>query len=542
MKKNYKFVAMLLMVLCVSTFVFAQSSNTNMATKGTIKADADYYMDVDNYKKANIENMFLYTNLSSSWVNLGFAKQFENFYLGTWYIGDLLLPVTETNETDNSFEFTQATSSNKTETDSTQKTTTLNGDNDFAVLFGLRGGVALRLNSSVKLSGTKESSESTEITKYTSEDYSSTTTTEITSEDNQVSGSYTSFGAEFGGMSFDVSKVTLKPNASITYYLYSNESDSSTTKTTDISKLKVSADQYLTENSVTTVTNENTSKTPNGLVFTLGTLAEWGNKSGLFSTASLNFTSDSQVGGNGVISESTHTEDYDYNVETKNSYDTKTNTTTIREGYKNSSISISGSYRFEYAASEKLTLGALFNPSVYMITYCAGYEYDKMLSYTDSRLSDDQKATVKTQMDKQNEEAKEEALKDPLSTAKSTYIYNNFAIGMKYQLKPSFAINLGFHTNLPTFYKNKFVLTEKYTDVDEGADAESTEDNTKTDVNNNRTNGDWNYRSASHSLNAGFVWDITENLSLDSKLEISVNPSLDNIWKSTMSLGVTYKM
>lgn len=543
MKKNYKFVAMLLMVLCVSTFVFAQNSNTSAATMGTIKADADYYMDVNNYKKANIENMFLYTDLSNGSVDLGFAKQFENFYLGTRYYGNLLLPVTDTNVTDNSDENTQPTYSTKDETDSTIKTTTLNGYNYFAALFGLKGGVALRLNSSVSLFGRKKSSESTVINTTTSENDSSTTTTETTSEDNQVSGSYTSFGAQFGGMSFDVSKVTLKPNASISYSLYSNDSDSSTTKTTEISNQKVSADQYLTENSVTTETEENTTKTPNELVFALGTLAEWGNKSGLFSTASLSFASTSKVGGNGVISESSDTYDYVDNVEAKNSYATKINEATIREGYKDSNICINGSYRFEYAASEKLTLGALFAPAIDMYTDCDGYEYNKIVSITDSRLkTDDEKAAVKKEMDKQNEEAKKEALKAPLSTTKRTYIFNSFAIGMKYQLKPSFAINLGFNTDLPTFFKTKTVNTEIYTDVDEGADAESPEDNSRRDVNNNQTIGDWNCGSASYSLKAGFVWDITENLSLDSVLNIGVNPSLDNIWNSTMSLSVTYKM
>ena len=75
MKKTFKIVAMLLMVLCVSSYAFAQSSNTSTATKGTILADADKVMDVNNYKDVDFSNFFANTNISNNYGDFVFAKK-----------------------------------------------------------------------------------------------------------------------------------------------------------------------------------------------------------------------------------------------------------------------------------------------------------------------------------------------------------------------------------------------------------------------------------------------------------------------------------
>ena len=115
---------------------------------------------------------------------------------------------------------------------------------------------------------------------------------------------------------------------------------------------------------------------------------------------------------------------------------------------------------------------------------------------------------------------------------------------MKYQVKPAFAINFGFKTALPTYEQRKDVTSLYNKEIDEGADEESAEDNKTTIIDEKTVNSNWsnsNYQ-ASYSLNAGFVWNINENLSLDTVLNIGVNPSLQGILNDTMTIGVTYKM
>ena len=55
-------------------------------------------------------------------------------------------------------------------------------------------------------------------------------------------------------------------------------------------------------------------------------------------------------------------------------------------------------------------------------------------------------------------------------------------------------------------------------------------------------NSNWSNDAASYDLNTGFVWNINENLSLDTVLNIGVKPSLQGILNDTMTIGVTYKM
>ena len=88
MKKTLKIVASLLLVLVTSTFVFAQVSNTNFATAYTLRDDADNFMDVRYYNEVDFSNFFVWFDFYDDAI-LGFAKKFDELYLGAYYHGTL---------------------------------------------------------------------------------------------------------------------------------------------------------------------------------------------------------------------------------------------------------------------------------------------------------------------------------------------------------------------------------------------------------------------------------------------------------------------
>ncbi|ULQ59748.1 hypothetical protein K7I13_15055 [Brucepastera parasyntrophica] len=83
-------------LLCaiLSIFVFtapltAQSSYTNSSTATVIETDTDFYMDVNDFKKVEMENFFSFIRFADS-LTAGFAKNFGNNYIGLYYSGNLL--------------------------------------------------------------------------------------------------------------------------------------------------------------------------------------------------------------------------------------------------------------------------------------------------------------------------------------------------------------------------------------------------------------------------------------------------------------------
>ena len=541
MKKTVKIVAMLLMVLCVTTFTFAQSSNTSSATKGTILADADKVMDVNNYKDVDFSNFFANTNISNGKGDFVFAKKFDNLYLGTYYNGDFLLPTTNTDEEVNSDESNTTTENELESTNSVTKTTTLRGNNYFAALFGLDS-FALRLNARIQLDGNTTKSESTEIESMKMESDEGKRVVETSSVNKMGDNSKYFLGANLGGMNFDVSKVTVKPYASFGYTVNADGKLSKTTKTTVNSKISM-GDASIITNTVDTEESTTTSKKSDKLSFSLGSQLEWGDKAGFFSVADLSYYIYTDVGMNGAVGETSTVEDFVNNETPEDNYTTTLNTVTYKESAKFACNEIYGSYRFEYAASEKLTLGARLGSSVEISTTATGYTWSESTS-DDTRWTAEEREANNKASAEVNKEAKENALKGDLITTTTTRFSNDLAFGMKYQVKPAFAINFGFKTALPTYEQRKDVTSLYNKEIDEGADEESAEDNKTTIIDEKTVNSNWsnsNYQ-ASYSLNAGFVWNIHENLSLDTVLNIGVNPSLQGILNDTMTIGVTYKM
>lgn len=310
MKKIFKVVATLLLVLVTSTFVFAQVSNTNFATAGTLRDDADNFMDVRYYNDVDFSNFFAWTNLSLGDVNLGFAKKFNELYLGAYYAGDLLNSLTKTESKEISSE--EIVSYTKNET----------GMHEFDLLFGFSG-MALKLNTNFNINST------------------------YTSETNYVKNSNYIFDLTWGGLSVPVENFALRPYASIGYAF----TDAST---------------YTEDDTTPGIVTKITDKSGNlGLLtVSLGSDLEWGDKSGFFSVAGLTYALSFATGRNGEIKEA---------VTSIDGGSTST-TITKRDGASNVVNIIAPYYRFEYTASEKVKFGGCVNAVFYINSLCNGFE------------------------------------------------------------------------------------------------------------------------------------------------------------------------
>lgn len=123
-------------VATLSFGLFAQSSKTNAATAGLFDTDVDNFVNVNEWSTVKPEKFFGYFGMDNGYYNVGFAKQFEKFYWGTYYDGDIGASEKKTNDN--------------------TKVTTDKNDNGyvyFANLFGF-GNVGLRVNLS--FSGNKD--------------------------------------------------------------------------------------------------------------------------------------------------------------------------------------------------------------------------------------------------------------------------------------------------------------------------------------------------------------------------------------------------
>lgn len=129
MTKKVFAVAMLLVLICGG--VFAQQSNTNEATAGVIKTDVDNYMNVNNFEKVQFGKFFTFINLlSSSSLDMGFAKKFGENYGALYYSGNLLKGLARTTTDD-------GTTKVKTDSQDTY--------NNLSAFYGIKG-MGFRLN------------------------------------------------------------------------------------------------------------------------------------------------------------------------------------------------------------------------------------------------------------------------------------------------------------------------------------------------------------------------------------------------------------
>lgn len=132
--KMVKKVVLCSLLATSAALLFAQTSNTRLATAYTFSTDVDNYLDVNNWNTVQPANMFAYSGLSSSKFDFGFAKQFKKFYLGAYYGGNLW----------------GNNASNKTVdlTGGFNSISTTSSTNDVRVLFGVKNwGVKLTLDS-----------------------------------------------------------------------------------------------------------------------------------------------------------------------------------------------------------------------------------------------------------------------------------------------------------------------------------------------------------------------------------------------------------
>lgn len=312
MKKTFKIVALLLLVLVTSTFVFAQSSNTFTATADTLRDDADNFMNVRYYNDVDFSNFFAWTDLSLDEANLGFAKKFDALYLGAYYNGDLW-----------------DGSSDKTTTENTTNVTkNITGNHTFDLLFGFSG-MAFKLGTYFNLDNTKTSYVDTE--------------NEYESESKTNNSTYT-FDLTWGGLSVPAGNANLRPWAEIAF---------------EINDATVYSEVKTGDTTVVTTDKTNTNNL-NTLSVTLASDAEWGSKDAFFSVAGLAYTLETAIGANGVVYEVTDGE----------------NTSTVtRYDFKYALNTFSPYYRFEYKVSDNLKLGGRVGASLNIKTECPGDTY-----------------------------------------------------------------------------------------------------------------------------------------------------------------------
>lgn len=166
--------------------LFAQSSKTNAATAGLFSTDVDNFVDVNEWSTVNPEKFFGYFGMNDGNYNVGFAKQFEKFYWGTYYDGNI------------------GDSSKKTyDAKTTADTTVTNwGDLTFANLFGF-GNIGIK--ATLNFSGSKSVTEQKEPSVTTTEDSTSF------------------YGSVRAGLtSFDLAGFNTKPYAYISFDTNSN--------------------------------------------------------------------------------------------------------------------------------------------------------------------------------------------------------------------------------------------------------------------------------------------------------------------------------
>lgn len=312
MKKTFKVVAMLLLVLVTSTFVFAQTSRTYYGTAGTLRDEADNFMNVRYFNEVDFSNFWAWTNLSSTSANFGFAKKTDDLYIGAYYTGSLW------NSIDNSDESGSIVDVNKSAVLS----------NAFDLLFGFSG-MALKLDT-----------------------YFNTNDT-FTKDENNLNETHNSnyyFGLTLGGFSVPAENFNVKPWAKVGLNFYDKCGHSE--NTIEVAGIK------------TTTTIDDKSGNYNYLTVILASDFEWGDKESLFSVAGLQYLFGSRLGLNGAL------------TTVKISIDGVSESGSVnyvgRSYIKNTIIP---SYRFEYKASDDLKFGGKATVNVDMTSTSTGYSY-----------------------------------------------------------------------------------------------------------------------------------------------------------------------
>lgn len=254
MKKTFKVVASLLLVLITSTFVFAQTSGTFQGTAGTLRDDADYFMDVRYFNEVDFSNFFAWTNISSSSANLGYAKKFDELYLGAYYAGSLW------------YDFEKNEEEEIGSGDRLDSEKTVTGEHYFDLLFGLPE-VAIKLDTYFDLNDTV------------------TLGYKDTTKETYKNSTY-GIDLTLGGISVPYENVDFKPWGCLGFKMYDN---------TFIYEENNDGDIYTTN-------DKRNSK--NSFIMTLASDIEWGDKDGFFSVAGLGYTLDTAIGLNDVVRES----------------------------------------------------------------------------------------------------------------------------------------------------------------------------------------------------------------------------------------------
>jgi len=134
-----KIIALLVMMLFVG-FVFAQVSNSNIATFGRFQNEADWFFSSKDWTNVNFNGVFVYSrlgaNIPAGIMDIGMSFKAGNLYIGAYYNGNMLGYQDGVSTISNITLYDPDTSKSTTETISISKRNKMKVDAVYGVLVG----------------------------------------------------------------------------------------------------------------------------------------------------------------------------------------------------------------------------------------------------------------------------------------------------------------------------------------------------------------------------------------------------------------------
>ena len=524
MKKILSICAILM--LCAVT-LFAQNSvpvsKTSQATNGVFKTDVDNFADVNAWKNVDINNMFTSISYGSNGVELGFAKNLENGFLGLWLIGDVGFDFTSESTSGSESVDMQATvsydnSTTSVVTDYSEKGYTENGKGSVFSLGALYGKGDIAYKAAIYYQGNAADS----IEKSSSENNTSTTT-----------GTSTGTTTENTSMTTKSEDITdsyiLSPAFSVG--LNTEKADYYGTVALDIMKNTTSSYSYTETTGQDPVESDEDPEDNDTIAVTIGGGASFD------LAAKENLTQKFAVNASGILNfiEDDVVEDDDTEDKIEKINVTK---------YNKNSISVKPSYSFKYKGDEKLTVG--------FIAYANMVWNNSTEKNLTSSRNTDSEATSYTNSESETKDFTSEFKLSPYAT-----------LAIAYDVIPSkLTFNASTTVVLPTLeYK---LITEKATSkvsqVEEQMGVKVTTDTNATGKSSEFTVEGTSVKCAMNFA-SGFTYNLSKNLTFDATWNIvsdlfnpdlssnltggddkNIMNTLNKVLVHNVSLGITFKM
>lgn len=554
-KKNKLVTALLfcaVMFFVVSPLA-AQSSNTAKSTADVFGNDIDNFMSTTDYGSVEFDKGFVFLGLDSNIdLNLGYATNISQFYLGAYYKG-LMLQGTKTEVID--IETTPVVN-NATVVDTSKKTTTgladtLTTENSGAVLFGM-GNMGFKLGVSQKA---KKDIAYNGAPKLINESYTATSGTYTKTEysdvykvnDGSIPSNVSCIDPYFSfGMNLDLGDMILKPVASFT--LGFKDKKDGYTKTVEKSVYGSKLGENQTKEKKETHAESYISIAPS-----LRASLVLPKDNGSVAVFSLDYSLDlpiyttkytdktgSEASAKGVVTNNTYTVTTTETL-SANTVITKWDSAIEEKSAVSNNIDLSAKYTFN--PTDRLSLGYDGN---------LGFEIDNT---TSSKTTYDYKKTVITSKKQDPAESSTETIDkvtpgNTVETAKFS-ISPSANVAMQYQIVPQkLAFNAGVSANLPQFENTKTTTTisepevTRTKKVDGNGKVETDTITHKiTDLRTESQEVKTTWGTVSLNLNTGFTWNLTDKAAFDVSYQMSngLNPAIFDLLTDQLNLQFTIK-